>query len=118
MKKYCLLFTLLFILSSYNGFSQNLLNPNQEKITKAFTDFFKLDRENIHLQLNKSNYLTNEIIWFKGYVIEKKSQTPFAKTTNVYVSLVDDAGKTIETNLYLAENGTLNGSFKLLEKNR
>jgi hypothetical protein len=73
--------------------AQSGYTPNQEKISNALSDYFLMNRENIHLHLNKSTYLTNEQIWFKGYVIEKKIKSPFYDTTNVYVSLIDEYGQ-------------------------
>lgn len=91
-------------------------SPNQEKISKALSDYFELDRENIFLHLNKQTYLSDEKIWFKGYVTEKKTNVPFGPTTNVYVSLTDAEGNTLLTKLFYAESSLLNGSIALPEK--
>lgn len=77
--------------------------------------YFKLDRENIHLHLNKERYITNEIIWIKGYVIDKKNSKPFTATANIHVNLLDSDGKIILTNLLYAENSLFVGYITLNE---
>jgi hypothetical protein len=67
-----------------------------------------MDRENIHLHLNKNVYLSNDRIWFKGYIIEKKNR-PTQNTTNINVNLMNAKGQKIMTQLYFAENGLFNG---------
>ena len=79
---------ILFILTFLPGIAQNGLD---EKLI----NYFKLDRENIHLHLNKTIYSTNENVWFKGYIIEKKESKLNFLTTNVYVRLLDSNKKEI-----------------------
>ncbi|RZJ67153.1 MAG: hypothetical protein EOO50_06425 [Flavobacterium sp.] len=111
MKKVLLLlfFTAGQLLSQTNS-------SNQEKISKALSDYFQLDRENIFLHLNKQTYLSDEKIWFKAYVTEKKTNTPFPSTTNVFVSLTDASGNVLQTKLYYAESSLLTGTMSLPEK--
>ena len=97
MKKSLLL---ILFLVFFSGIAQNNLD---EKLI----NYFKLDRENIHLHLNKTIYLTNETIWFKGYVIEKKASKLNFLTTNVHVRLLDATKKEIFNKLFYASNGTI-----------
>lgn len=115
MQKIQILFSLFFSLSTTLAFSQQNSAVEKENISKSLVNYFALDRENIHLHLNKSTYVNNEEIWLKGYIIEKKNHQPFAKTSNVYVSLLDSNGVILKTNLYYAENSTFDGQFKLQE---
>lgn len=115
MKRISALFLFLFSLISFDSTSQVKPTDEKEKITKSLIDYFALDRENIHLQLNKSTYINNEEIWLKGYIIEKKNHKPFSRTSNVYVSLIDNKGVNLKTNLYYAENSTFDGKYKLEE---
>lgn len=78
----------------------------------ALSEYFKLDRENIHLHLNKNVYLTNEKIWIKGYILEKKNKPTF-NTTNVYLNLLDQNGQKINSQLYFTENGLLDGYLNI-----
>jgi hypothetical protein len=106
---------IFFLFLSSLAFSQAQLNPNQEKIANAITEFYKLDRENIHLHLNKSAYLTSDEIWFKGYIIEKKSKKPFLPTSNVHIVLIDSKGEKVKSYLFYAENSVFEGNIKLDE---
>lgn len=116
MKKHfiaCLLLASLFFIT-VTSFAQELQpETKKEVIAKAVTDYFFLERENIHAQFNKDTYLTNEQIWFKGYVFHRKKNVPFFTTVNVYVNLLDDTGKILDTQLLYANIGTFSGKFNL-----
>jgi hypothetical protein len=105
MKKSLLI---LIILTFFSGLAQNNLD---EKLI----NYFKLDRENIHLHLNKTIYSSNETVWFKGYIIEKKESKLNFLTTNVHVRLLDSNKKEIFNKLFYAANGTIIGQFNLDE---
>jgi len=103
-------FAINFIISLATA--QTGLSENQQKIANSISDYFRLDRENIHLHLNKTTYLTNEQIWFKGYIIEKKHK-PTLNTSNIFISLIDSSGQKIATQLYYAEGNLFEGRMKL-----
>ena len=105
-------FLTIIILFSIQLFSQNL---SKHKIDETLVNYFKLDRENIFLHLNKSVYLTNETIWFKGYIIEKKESKLNYETTNVYVSIIDENNLEISNQLFYASNGVILGQIKINE---
>lgn len=104
---------LFLLLIAANSFSQS--QDTKQQIVQHFENYFALERENIHLHLNKNTYLTNESIWFKGYVFNKKDKLPFFFTTNIYVVLYDEQGSKIETKLLYANAGCFSGNFSLGE---
>jgi hypothetical protein len=109
-KNYFLLaFTFLFLTS--NAQEQD----NHKTITESINDYYSLASENIHLHFNKSVYLTNETVWFKGYVIDKKSNGLNYSTTNVYVSVLDSDKNEVVSKLLLASNGIIIGHLELDE---
>lgn len=108
-KNYFLIIVFLFLSSNAQE------KVNHQFITKSLNDYFSLESENIHLHFNKSVYLTNETIWFKGYVIDKKTNKLNYATTNVYVRIIDENKKEIISQLNLANNGIIIGHFKLDE---
>lgn len=116
MKKHitnCLLPALLFV-TTLTTFAQELkVETKKEVISKAVNDYFFLERENIHVQFNKKTYITNEEIWFKGYVFHRKKNVPFFTTVNIYVNLLDDTGKIIDTQLLYGNIGSFSGKFNL-----
>ncbi|RTY90933.1 MG2 domain-containing protein [Flavobacterium sp. GT3R68] len=85
----------------------------EEKIADITAQYFELDRENYHLQFNKGTYLTNETIWFKGFVFDKKNNTPYIETTNIYVNFFTPEGEKIGSKLLYAHDGIFQGDFKL-----
>ncbi len=57
--------------------------------------------------------MSKEPIWFSGYVIDKKTAKPYAPTTNVYVTVLDNKGAVLLTNLYYCENSLFSGNITL-----
>jgi len=111
MKKnyiYLIVATLLFS----TGYCQNSSDENRAKITSVFENYFNLEREAIHLHLNKTTFLSNETIWFKGYVINRKNSKPFF-TSNVFVLLLDEKGNQVSEQLVFASNGIFSGKIDL-----
>lgn len=105
---FCFLFT-SFI------FSQNETDENLTKISTVLDNYFDLEREAIHLNIDKTTFINNETIWYQGYVINRKTNKPYF-TTNVFVLLFDENGKEITENLVYASNGTFAGKIKLNSK--
>ena len=73
IKNNCISF--LFFLCFTNSFlfgQTQTANATKETISSAIESYFELERENIHVQLDKNVFMINETIWFKGYVYNKK----------------------------------------------
>ncbi|RDI15980.1 hypothetical protein [Flavobacterium sp. AG291] len=113
MKK--ILLTLLATIPLLN-LTAHAQQSRSEEIMKLVTDYYLLERENIHVQFDKNAFMTNETIWFKGYVFHRKINAPSPNTTNIYASLMDDQGKIIETKLLFGNRGGFTGFFKLNSK--
>jgi hypothetical protein len=109
MKKF-ISFVLILICSI--SFSQNDLVSEKVKIATVFQNYFALNREAIHLHLNKSSFINNESIWFKGYTINRNNTNPNG-TTNVYIILYDENGTKINNQLVYANNGIFTGNILL-----
>lgn len=104
----------LVLLLSIKSYSQS--TNLKKEIDKNLNEYFALERESIHLHLNKQTYLSEENIWFKGYVFNKKMLKPFFNTTNVYVVLYNQEGVLIDKKLTYCNLGTFQGNFKNLNK--
>lgn len=102
---------LFFILITSLSLAQT--NQSKEKISKSLHEYFSLERENIHLHLNKDVYLSTEQVWFKGYVYNRKDKVPFFYTTNVYVALYDENGIKMSNKLLYSNSGSFSGKFEL-----
>lgn len=113
MRKILLLIIVLFISNILQ--SQETIDENRTKITIALEDYFYLEREAIHLHLDKTTFLTNEKIWYQGYIVDRKTKKPFF-TTNLFVVLYDDKGVQISEKLIYAYNGVFSGVIPLNSK--
>lgn len=107
---YFAVITFLLCFNTVNGQKQNL--SSKEKIAAVFEDYFDLEREAIHLHLNKTIFINNETIWFKGYVINRKTGKPFF-TTNLFVLLFDEKGNQLSEQLVFGNSGSFQGKIKL-----
>ncbi len=97
----------------YNFLYCQELSPEKLKISNSVSNYFQLERENIHLHIDKNIFLANEEIWFKGYVFDRKKASLNKNTTNVYVSILDKDGNKINQKLFFCIDGSFSGSFKL-----
>lgn len=111
MKFHYTIFNFLIFIASYSQ-----TTTNQEKIKNLVEDYFHFERENIHVQFNKTIYISNENIAFKGYVFNKQSGLPNLNTTNVQLVIYDAVGKEIQRQLLHTALGTFEGIITLDEK--
>ncbi len=107
-------FTIFSLLLFIQAFSQTA--NNQENIKKLVEAYFHHDREIIHAQFNKTIYVNNEDIAFKGYVINKNKYLPDANTTNVQLAIYNDQKKLVQKQLLYTVLGTFEGGIHLSEK--
>ena len=107
--------TYYYFLVFFSLLTSNVIHAQtiEDKIASIPAKYFELDRENFHLQFNKNSYLTDESIWFKGFVFDKKNNVPNIETTNVYVNLFSPSGEKLDSKLCYGRNGTFQGNFKL-----
>lgn len=106
-------FTIFSLLIFIPSFSQT--TNNQENIKNLVETYFQYDRENIHVQFNKTIYVNNENIAFKGYVINKHKYLP-ANTTNVQLAIYNEQKQLIQKQLLFTALGAFEGGIRLNEK--
>ncbi len=85
----------------------------QKTVEEAYSDYFTLPREAIHIHLNKTTFFEGEEIWFKGYAYDQKNQLSSKATTNINVGIYDAQGNQVKKALFAAENGVTNGNFAI-----
>ncbi|MBF00950.1 hypothetical protein [Flavobacterium coralii] len=110
MKKTVFILTFICCFTSFLTFAQE---AKKEQISKVLNDYFFLERENIHAHFDKDVFLTDEKVWFKGYVYHRKTGKPFYSCVNIFASLIDDSGKVLDSQLLYGNIGTFSGSFSL-----
>ena len=109
------LFLLFAVLYSPFIYCQQLNDENVSKIAYVLENYFDLEREAIHLHIDKTTFINNETIWYQGYIINRKTNKPYF-TTNVYVLLLDEKGNQLSEKLLFANNGTFSGKIDLNSK--
>jgi len=107
-------FTIFSLLLFLQSFSQT--TNNQENIKNLVETYFHYDRENIHVQFNKTIYVNDEDLVFKGYVINKNKYLPDANTTNVQLAIYNDQKKLVQKQLLYTALGVFEGGIHLNEK--
>ncbi|WP_330444341.1 hypothetical protein [Flavobacterium sp. C4GT6] len=84
-----------------------------QQISSIVKNYYSLERENIHVHFSKNIFITNENIWFKGYVYYSKKNAPFFTTTNIFAVLKNSENKTLDSKLLYGSLGSFEGSFEL-----
>ncbi|MDI1315821.1 hypothetical protein [Flavobacterium sp.] len=112
MKRITIIYFLILQFTANCILSQNQADENQSKIAAILDNYFDLEREAIHLHLDKSTFLNTEEIWYQGYIINRKTNKPYF-TTNVFVLLFDETGKQLSEKLVFASNGAFSGKIEL-----
>ncbi len=115
MKKRCIPIILLIYLLCGFTTSNAQSNTAKDSITKVLKSYYLQERENIYVHFDKQLFFSNENIWFKGYVFDRKNSQPYFVTTNVYAILMNDKGENISEQLLFANSGTFSGHFALNE---
>ena len=95
-------------------YSQDPSTPtNPQKIITLLHNYFKLDREYIHVQFNKDVYVTNEIIGFKGFILSKNEDGPNMYTSNINLVVYDNNNQVVKRQLIYANNAAFSGTLQL-----
>ncbi|MEE1899648.1 hypothetical protein V1389_14965 [Flavobacterium rakeshii] len=110
MKKHLATILVFCILTSSTLYGQE--NKIQE-ISSIVKNYYSLERESIHVHFSKNTFITNENIWFKGYVYYSKKNTPFFTTTNIFAVLKNAENKTLNSKLLYGSMGSFEGNFEL-----
>ena len=84
-----------------------------QNIDQLYSNYFENTREIPYLHLNKTSFIKGEEIWFQSYVIEQNSNKLHPTTSNLYVSVFDEAGQQKEQHLIHIKNGIGYGSIPI-----
>lgn len=79
-------------------------------------DYFRLNREQVFLQLNKTQVAPKENIWFSAYVYDLRTNTPSLQTTNLHVALLNSKGEQLVYKTLFIHGGVGGNWFKLPKK--
>ncbi|MCF8357175.1 MAG: TonB-dependent receptor plug domain-containing protein [Prolixibacteraceae bacterium] len=113
MKKSARLFILLLgitcLAGSGDSFPPLSLEENGISIVKNKLSLAnqKLPPEIIYLQLDRPSYWANDDIWFKAYLQSEED------STNIYIELINPAGKILQKKILMAIDNLAYGDFHL-----
>ena len=89
-------------------FSQDTSN-----LIDAFEDYSDLSREQIYIHLNKSTYITGEMLGFNTYVFLKDIKEPSTQTANVYCQILDSEDNVLAEKMIMMNQGFSRGDFMI-----
>jgi hypothetical protein len=69
--------------------------------------------EKVYLHIDRELYAPGDDIWFKSYLVSGINNKLIPGYKNIYVQLISDSGKVVNSRLLLSKNGTAHGDFQL-----
>lgn len=115
MKKNCSVLLIFIILSLFRIYSQEK-NRNLDKVIENYNNYFKLEPETFYTQINKQKFFNGESLWFKSYIYNTKTLSPYFASKNIHISIYDSKGNLVENKIFYAENATTFGHFEINKK--
>ncbi|WP_334055867.1 hypothetical protein [Polaribacter sp. P097] len=94
-------------------FITSIIFSQKENPEIKYGEYFKKTRENVHLHLNKTTFLTGENLWFQAYIQEQNTEKLHPETSNLYVSLYDESGVLKDQHLIRIQDGLGKGNIKI-----
>ena len=101
----------LFLLGTQFMFAQNQ-NADID-LMSSYEDYTEMDRELVYAHINKSIYIKGETIGVKAYLLDKYTKAIANEAANLYFSISNVDGKTIESKLIMVNNGIAVGDFDI-----
>jgi hypothetical protein len=74
-------------------------------------------REKVYLHFDNTGYILGDTIWFKAYAVNATDFLPDTLSGVLYVELLNEKGKLLETKKLKIEDGQSHGEFHLSETN-
>lgn len=109
--RYILIFLLLYALPT-----QAQLIGEKDKIIASYDSVRKFaPREKIYIHFDKQHYLSQDTIWFKGYLVNATLLTQSKISGLVYTEIINEYGNVIETLSLPTNFGLCWGAFALNE---
>ncbi|MGM0581129.1 MAG: TonB-dependent receptor plug domain-containing protein [Bacteroidota bacterium] len=111
MKNLKMLLSIVFILQCSTIYAQKF---SAQRIADSIKNHFDVNPiEKIYLDLDKSNYVSGETIWFKGYITAGyfNQFSPLSKV--VYVELIDPNSQLVKRVKFYSDNGIGNSLIDL-----
>ncbi|SMG47403.1 TonB-dependent Receptor Plug Domain [Marivirga sericea] len=111
MKNLKLLLSIVVILQCSTSFAQKF---TAQEVADSIKNHFDVNPiEKVYLDLDKSNYVSGETVWFKGYVTAGyfNQFSPLSKV--MFVELIDPESKLVKRIKFYSDNGIGNSFLEL-----
>ena len=100
---------LIFLcLCSTLGFSQDTSD-----LIDTYDDFTELSREQIYVHLNKTTYISGEMLGFNAYIFLKDIKELSTNSANLYCQILDKEDHVIAEKLLMLNQGVARGDFMI-----
>ena len=76
-----------------------------QTLVKGYEDYFKVDRKNVHIHLNKTVFAAGEHIWFSAFLFNQTKNNSSEGQEFIYVDLIQPNGELLLQKTILYENG-------------
>ena len=85
-----------------------------KRLIEQFNNYYsKYSVKKVFVHTDKDNYVANESIWFKVYVLDSENHKLDTLCTNVYVELINSENKIEQVKLLKISKGTAIGDFQI-----
>ncbi len=103
-----------FLLISAGTFSQNV---SADSIRSYFyTQSYVFPQEKIYAHIDRSDYLINDTIWFRAYLVNAQTHIPESQSNFVYAELINPAGEVANRVKVLKQDNIFAGYMHLNEE--
>src|SRR5690606_30074151 len=86
---------------------------NAQNIESWIEQNEKVPVEKIYLHTDREIYFTGETIWFRSYLTDSRSGRLIPGAENIYVQLINEAGKTVAEITTMSINGLVSSQMEL-----
>lgn len=116
--KYRHLFCIICVTLFGQLYSQTTGNNQTDIIARSISEVSERKGvDMVYIQTNKDIYMSQEDLWFKGYVLDSQFFVPSLRSKMFYLQLLNDtSGKVVWEEKYEIENGFVDGHVYLDEK--
>ncbi|TKC10737.1 hypothetical protein FA048_11235 [Pedobacter polaris] len=111
-----LFYLVLFVLTFFQTASAQIINQ-RAKIIKEYDSIRKVaPREKLYIHFDKTTYLPQDTIWFKGYLVNATLNSYSQLSGLIYTEMINANGEVVETLSLPTALGLTWGAFALKEE--
>ncbi|MCL2597859.1 MAG: hypothetical protein FWD66_09465 [Paludibacter sp.] len=118
MKKIILLLAVVFACLSTQAQTDSVALGKLQRFVRTIEVFNRIvPQEKVYLHFDNTSYVLGDTLWFKAYVVNASDFLPDTLSGVLYVELLNEKGKVLETKKLKIDNGQCHGEFYLDDVN-